>query len=60
MQTATTCPACGADQVVPIEYGFPGGEMVEDFESGKIELGGCSITDNDPAWACRACDLRWD
>jgi hypothetical protein len=58
-QAATTCPACGSDQVVPIAYGFPDHDMALDAQAGKIELGGCDITDNDPKWVCRSCDSRW-
>lgn len=58
-RTTTTCPICGSDRVVPIAYGMPGMEIVEDFDAGKVEIGGCVITDNDPEWACRVCEARW-
>lgn len=53
------CPRCGrADRVVPIGYGLPvpdwmrqpGAEEEEDYV-----LGGCCITPDSPAWACRRC-----
>ena len=58
-EISTTCPACGSDRVVPIRYGLPGADMQLDYDDGNIELGGCLITDDDPRWACQACDARW-
>ena len=35
------CPKCSSvKDVIPIEYGLPGDEMMEDGRSGKICLGG--------------------
>ena len=58
-QTVSTCPTCGSDRVVPIVYGMPSMEAVEDYDAGKVQLGGCVITDNDPHWSCRSCDAHW-
>ena len=33
--------------------------MIEDDEAGKIELGGCICTFEDPEWSCTACRHRW-
>jgi hypothetical protein len=33
--------------------------MIEDDDAGKIELGGCICTFEDPEWSCRACRHRW-
>jgi hypothetical protein len=50
------CPTCGStDMVVPIVYGEPTSETWERAKAGKIGLGGCVVTDNDPAWRCKAC-----
>ena len=45
------CPICGRPGV-PIEYGMPGPEMVDEAEAGRIVLGGCVVTGYDPDWAC--------
>jgi len=48
------CPVCGSnDQVVPVMYGMPGPKMQDDAAAGKIHLGGCIISDNDPKWYCQ-------
>ncbi len=53
------CPECGTDQVVPMVFGLPGPELAEEAQRGEVELGGCSITGDDPEWACRECGHRW-
>lgn len=59
MDQLLACPSCHSDLVVPIVYGFADAGMAIDEEAGRIALGGCDITDNDPRWACRSCDSRW-
>ena len=49
------CPKCGSPKVAPILYGLPAPEAFEDAEAGKIALGGCVITGDDPAWRCLDC-----
>jgi hypothetical protein len=55
-QPAPECSACGASDVIPILYGYPGAQMWEQVERGKAQLGGCCIVPNSPVWRCRACD----
>ena len=52
------CPVCGSKRVVRILYGLPAPEVFDDVEKGKIALGGCCITDNDPYWKCLDCDTE--
>jgi hypothetical protein len=48
------CPVCRKnDEVIPIAYGYPGEEMIEDFEAGRIKLGGCVIEPDQPRWYCK-------
>ena len=54
------CPKCGSLDVVPIEYGYPGPEMMDAAEKGLIELGGCCVTDDDPRKQCKACGEAFD
>lgn len=49
------CPRCGSADTIPIAYGFPGPEMMEEAERGEIALGGCCIEEYQPEWHCRAC-----
>lgn len=53
------CPECGSVDVIPIVYGKPGTELMEQAERGEVALGGCILTGNDPAWHCPACEHRW-
>lgn len=54
------CPKCGSSEVAKILYGMPVFHLIEeDLEKGKIELGGCCITDNDPAYKCRSCNHKF-
>ena len=39
-KTATHCPRCGSEDVVPILYGMPTEEAVEASVRGEIALGG--------------------
>jgi hypothetical protein len=54
-----TCSACGSTEVVPIEYGLPGPELIEASERGEVEIGGCLIMEDDPTHRCRACGHRF-
>jgi hypothetical protein len=40
-----------------ILYGLPamGPELARDLEAGKIVLGGCCTSDDDPCWQCADC-----
>ena len=54
------CPKCGSLDVVPIEHGYPGPEMMTEAERGEIALGGCCVTDRDPRKHCKACGKEFD
>jgi hypothetical protein len=52
--TNNTCPDCRlSDQVIPIVYGYPAEETFASADSGKVMLGGCEVTENDPNWYCK-------
>ena len=53
------CPRCGSNTVLPILYGLPAGEAVEEAKRGEIALGGCCISDDMPQWHCSECEHRW-
>jgi len=56
-----TCPECKSKNVAWIQWGFV--EITESLEreldQGKITLGGCCVSDNDPKWECNDCYHRW-
>jgi len=55
---SSRCKQCGSP-IIPIVYGYPSGSMFRDAALGKIALGGCVITGNDPQWTCSArCDVK--
>lgn len=56
----TVCPKChNNESVVPIVYGYPDDSLLKDQEEGKVALGGCVITGNDPQWFCKSCKKSW-
>jgi hypothetical protein len=60
-EAAPLCPACGADQAAKIVYGLvvDFNTLQPEFEAGRIVLGGCCISGDDPEWQCQACSHRW-
>ncbi len=46
-----SCQACGT-ALVPVVYGYPGGSLFESAERGEVVLGGCEVSDHQPAFAC--------
>jgi len=55
-----TCPKCGAATLVPVVFGFPGPDMFDDADAGRIVLGGCCIDESDPPnpRECTTCGAR--
>lgn len=51
------CPKCGSVQIASVLYGLPAfsQKLEEDMKTGRIVLGGCCITDDDPKWQCIDC-----
>jgi len=46
------CPKCKSGRAVPIVYGYASAPMFEAQKQGKIVLGGCVISGDDPHWQC--------
>ncbi len=59
METTTTCPGCGSEDVVTIVYGLPGRELVEESLAGRVALGGCVLFPDAPDRLCRDCHHQW-
>lgn len=51
------CPRCGAKTVARILWGFPylTEALEKDMEAGRVVLGGCCVSDDDPTWSCTTC-----
>jgi hypothetical protein len=49
-------PACRSANVLPIVYGYPDFELLQEAEAGRVALGGCCLTGADPSWRCMDCE----
>jgi hypothetical protein len=54
-KAAVQCPERGSAEVISILYGCPAPSPITEADAGQIELGGCTVLGDDPAWRCRAC-----
>ena len=69
LRKGSNCPTCNAAKLIPIVYGLPGRELMEQSDRGEIELGGCIITEvfdpktgffsGDPELYCPKCEGRF-
>lgn len=57
------CPKCKSNNVIPIMYGYPAPEAMEEAEKGNLKLGGCMIYDIDGGGMadhyCEGCENEW-
>jgi hypothetical protein len=53
------CPACSSSRVAKIFYGMPAfsAKLEGELDAGRIILGGCCISDDDPEWQCADCQM---
>ena len=55
------CPKCESDNIASYQYGFvemyP--ELKKNIDKGKVVLGGCCVTDDDPDRHCNDCEYDW-
>jgi ADP-ribosyl-[dinitrogen reductase] hydrolase len=50
------CPHCGETvRPVPLVFGYPTPETFQAAEAGRVVLGGCIVSSDDPEWACPEC-----
>ena len=54
------CPACGSENIAGILYGLPvfSPSLEKEIKENKTVLGGCCITEDDPAWKCIDCNAE--
>lgn len=60
MESPKACPRCRSDEVVPVVYGMPSAELVEQSRAGRVALGGEVHWPEAPDWRCVACGHEWD
>ena len=57
------CPNCNGTNVAEIMYGYPSSEFLEELKKdenkGKYQLGGCCISNDDPAFSCNDCGFQF-
>ena len=54
------CPSCSnKNDILSIEYGYPGEDMIDRHDKGQIKLGGCTIDETNPDYHCKKCDYEW-
>ncbi len=60
MRKPRKCPSCGHAPFASILRGLPhySDDLERDLEAGRVVLGGCSVSLDDPAWACSACGME--
>ncbi len=61
MNKPEKCPVCKSDNIAKILWGMPeySKKLQKDMDSGRIFIGGCCISDNDPQWHCNECGYEW-
>ena len=55
------CPSCGSRSVGRITYGMPAmnRELDNDLASGRLVLGGCVVSGDEPDCHCNECSHEW-
>ena len=52
------CPLClEVKNITPIVYGLPSKTMMREAKKGRISLGGCIVTENQPEFYCKKDDF---
>jgi len=59
MESPPACPRCNSDEVIPIVYGMPSPQLVEESRAGRVALSGRVVWPEAPKWRCVACGLEW-
>jgi len=54
------CPKCGKKKIASFLFGLPDFLAIEkDLKAGRIVLGGCCLSSDDPEWKCQTCGHEW-
>jgi len=56
------CPNCQSINTCRIQYGMPDytEKLERDIEAGRVHLGGCVLSGNDPNRYCNDCEIEFD
>jgi len=52
------CPRCGADDPLPVLYGYPAFDEEEQLPD-RVVFAGCVVPPDPRAWACGRCGLHY-
>ena len=57
-----SCPNCSSANTCRIMYGMPAytDKLERDLEAGRVHIGGCIISDDDPNRHCNDCETDFD
>jgi hypothetical protein len=55
----TKCLRCNSDEVIPIVYGMPASDLIEESRAGRVALGGNVVWPEAPEWRCVVCGFEW-
>ncbi|HRH43771.1 MAG TPA: hypothetical protein PKY82_19220 [Pyrinomonadaceae bacterium] len=60
-KTEVKCPKCQSTNIAEIRYGLPNfsDELNRLIEAGKVRLGGCEISFDNPAYFCNECQKEF-
>ena len=52
------CPKCGSENIARIIWGDPVfyDGLIQDIDEGRVHIGGCCVTGDDPEWHCNDCE----
>lgn len=55
------CPECGSKDIAEMLWGMPvyDEKLIHGLEEGRIVLGGCCVTGDDPDWHCNDCGCEF-
>jgi hypothetical protein len=59
MESPRRCPRCSSDEVIPIVYGIPAPDIIEEARAGRVALDGNVAWPEAPEWRCVVCGLEW-
>ncbi|MFZ3150893.1 MAG: hypothetical protein WA116_04330 [Anaerolineaceae bacterium] len=60
LRKTRTCPVYKSKRIATIQYGYPiySEDLQRKLDEGKITIGGCCITEDDPKWECVDCGVE--
>jgi hypothetical protein len=53
------CPECDSTRTVPIVFGLPTDALLARAGAGRVALGGCCVSQDDPDQHCQDCGREW-